>query len=128
MNKWLKNKLRRWLGVEENSSRITDYYYDVSHIKSNYSRMIQTCEQATAEIQDHSFQGNTRIVVASNLGQGFCKWYEFRFKDVRELTDFCEMLAYREISSQQPYIDAHRDAYGMLDEERGRRGLPKRRR
>ncbi len=108
MNLGIKNKIKRWLGISKNESQILDCLNKISESNNRYQRMEKTWQDATAEIQDISptFNGNTRIVVATNLRGGFSKWYEFKFKDRRELMDFCEMLKEKEISCQNPYIDA----------------------
>jgi hypothetical protein len=113
----LRNIIRNWLGFAAVES-------DLWQIKSRYERMEQTWQQATAELQDFDARGNTRIVVASNLGRGFSKWYDFRFKNHQELVDFCEMLAHREVSSQRPYIDGPYDYEPMINDMRSRKGLP----
>lgn len=118
INEYCKTKIRRWLGIPSLEA-------DLWRIKTTFNRLEETWQKATAEIQDVSIKGNTRIVVASNLGNGYCRTYELKMSNLKEVVDFCEMLARREVSCQQPYIDAPYDIREFLNEERSRRGLPK---
>ena len=114
---WLRNKIDNWLGL-------TSMRCELNQTSNTLKRMEQTWEYATTEIQDVSIRGNTRIVIASNLGQGYCRTYELKMGDVRELMDFCEMLRHREVSSQTPFINAEFELQDRLRHDRRSRGMP----
>jgi len=71
--KSVKNKIRNTLSVFLGLPQIIK---SVSDISDRYSRMEKTWQMATTEIQDIGFRGNTKIIIASNLGKSFCKVYD----------------------------------------------------
>lgn len=101
----IRGKLRSFLGLNELELR-------VETVSSRYKRMESTWEKATAEIQDLSLKGNTRIVIASNIGQGFCHFYDLRFDNYRDVIEFSKNIESMQVRSQTPYIDA---PYGYMD-------------
>lgn len=124
MSKWLKNKIRNWLGISALEGRYTDLEYKFLAVNARYERMERTWEHATAELTDlHVRGGNTRVVVASNLGHGFSKWSEMEFRNVRELNDFCENINSMQVRSFHPHIDAQRDIKMEITEDRRKRGV-----
>ena len=120
----LKKKLEQWLGITELRSEVRELRGQLSLSEKRYKRMENTWEQATKEIVDVGLkEGNTSIVVASNLGHGICRWYSLDFKNIRELNDFRAMLVQRDVRSNRPYIDIGRDGRAIIEDDWARRGL-----
>lgn len=101
--RWIKNLL----GISHLETELNHLRMELHTVQQRYKRMEKTWQQATLEITDLNLkQGNTRVVVASNLGQGFSKWYELNFDSVVEFVAFCDMLKDSQVSSYRPFIDA----------------------
>ena len=120
----IKRIISKWLDVDHLKTELSRTRMELQTVKERYARMEKTWSDATAEIQDISTRhDDTRIVVASKLGRGFCRFYELKFNSITELNDFCEVLARREVSSSRPMIDAPFDLNNMNDRDRKKRGL-----
>jgi len=121
--KSVKNKIRNTLSVFLGLPQIIK---SVSDISDRYSRMEKTWQMATTEIQDIGFRGNTKIIIASNLGKSFCKVYDLEFKHYGEVIDFSKRLQNMQVEAEAPYIDAPHDYYSDIDGMRRGAGLKKR--
>lgn len=120
----IKKFMRKWLGIDDICVRQMEDHAKLLKLQRTFSKLEDAWARATAEVQDIGFKGDkTRIVVASNLGQGFCKWYELDFRSYKELQDFCSMLNDRQVMSKSPIIDAQGSYYPFIDDDRHKRGL-----
>ncbi len=122
---WLKRKIRKWLGVSQLDENAAVQFIRVSEIEGRYKRMEETWSKATAEIDDVALRhgSNTRIVIASNIGQGFCRWYSLKFDDVESLNDFCQMLQERHVPASDPFIDASMEMRQEITMDRRKRKM-----
>jgi hypothetical protein len=123
---FIKRKIDLWLGITALRNEVAELNNQLFIANKRYARMESTWEQATKEIVDVGLrEGNTSVVVASNLGSGVCRWYSLNFKDIKELNDFRAMLVMNDVRSNQPFIDCDRAGRAIIEDDWARRGLNK---
>lgn len=81
MKKWLRIKLRKWLGIEQNTANI-DY------LCSEYYRIEQVLAHATLTAVDAHYKSNSTIVIASTLKGGNVQIIDAHFESLAQLHDW----------------------------------------
>ena len=119
--KWLKNKITKWLGIEEDRINISCNRGDIIELRKEMRFMKDVYSNLVNIGVDVHFREPSMILVYSKLNGGQLRHIPAKFENLKELNDFVQLVK-AEYNAKDVIFDAPPSARMILDNDR-KRGL-----
>lgn len=110
--KWVKEKLRLWLGIDQNEVNIKTLFYQFDILRN----VIKERTEYHVDVHRYSKQGSYVILIGKYHKRDFIKCYTINDLDLQSLIDHCKHLNQY---ANRDKIDAHPELTAVINNEIG---------